>query len=84
MQWKHLKEKSCCDECGYQSKTILEFNRYHYTGTDTNTYFYSFLSGHIVWNICLVDGSTDWLNWSATVRLYTQVPASWAVNNNNI
>ena len=34
-------------------------------------------------NIWIVDRSTEWLHWSVTVQLYTQVPASWAVNNNN-
>ena len=29
-------------------------------------------------NIWLVDCSTEWLHWSVTVQLYTQIPASWA------
>ena len=28
MQWKHFKEKSCCDECGYQTKTIKIIKRH--------------------------------------------------------
>ena len=28
MQWKHLKEKSCCDECGYQTNAIKIIKRH--------------------------------------------------------
>ena len=28
MKWKHLKEKSCCDECGYQTKTVKIIKRH--------------------------------------------------------
>ena len=28
MQWKHFKEKSLCDECGYQSKTMQIIKRH--------------------------------------------------------
>ena len=33
---------------------------------------------YAVRNIWRVNSCTEWLHWSVTVQLYTQVPASWA------